>query len=427
MSQIQVKQVIKSLCDILASFFSCNTQLNAEDFRLAKFNKNCKDLSSKLWYLAFNLMTFKRDNKENDLETVIFEVKQHFLSLGFNFSNVKTENSSRELLIAISWFISTQNIIERIVSAYNINCYDEYFKDNYEIPFEILNSQIESIKNELNMNEKRQDTLVKLNYLKWLQGDLKFKINNLYSCLTEKAKLTNKIHSLTTNLKLSCSQLFILKKIYNMETNENQKSSIMIKKYQEKLNQTNEFLSNILIWQQNENLYWKWMESVVDEIKETETETETFNSISNPLMNEQEITFIESFKNYQAEIKRTKLLIEHLKENNSTTINKNKEEIYIENNSDQLKKYKNQVKEMFLVDNDGQQDEDDNQLLESFDSSLKLTTTTNFNGINDKYLKLKDKIDLIKFIYSNEQLILNDKCEDFSNRQQDFVVIFNKS
>lgn len=41
---------------------------------------------------------------------------------------------------------------------------------------------------------KDNDLANQLNYIKWLDGQFKFKLNSYYSCLMEKAKLTFQVY-----------------------------------------------------------------------------------------------------------------------------------------------------------------------------------------------------------------------------------------
>ncbi len=57
-----------------------------------------------------------------------------------------------------------------------------------------LGNEIEKIENEYEKYKK--DGITELNFYKWLNGRIKFKLNGLKSCLNEKSKLINQVNSL---------------------------------------------------------------------------------------------------------------------------------------------------------------------------------------------------------------------------------------
>jgi hypothetical protein len=63
---------------------------------------------------------------------------------------------------------------------------------------------------------KNKDLLSQLNYIKWIDGQFKYKLNAYYSSALEKAKLTHKIHQLSKSEEykpfghLSCFEFYLL-------------------------------------------------------------------------------------------------------------------------------------------------------------------------------------------------------------------------
>ena len=108
-------------------------------------------------------------------------------------------DTSREVLIAIGWLISSYDILETL-SKNVLSLYDEEFlkeDDN----FDDIANEIDLIKLSMEKNEQK-DLDIQLNWIKYLNGRFKSTLNSYYSCLMEKSKLIHKMNSGQTSFKL---------------------------------------------------------------------------------------------------------------------------------------------------------------------------------------------------------------------------------
>lgn len=113
------------------------------------------------------------------------------------------EGSSREILLACAWLISTQDLISLFIQNVNHLFEEEYFKDQAKTEKELseLDNETDHLKSEY---EQLDDVVLKLNYLKRLEHRFRAKLNSLHSALREKSKLTHeviqkKIHQILNN------------------------------------------------------------------------------------------------------------------------------------------------------------------------------------------------------------------------------------
>ena len=142
---------------------------------------------------------------------------KEFFDLPYSFE----DGDSREILIAVGWLVSSQELIDVFILRTSHSFDEEYFKghidhvisllslslshlnfiilkndliSNYEI--KICNESSGEVKNFKKEFEKidKNDFIRQLNYLKLLNGNLKFKVNGLYSSLMEKSRLTNQVN-----------------------------------------------------------------------------------------------------------------------------------------------------------------------------------------------------------------------------------------
>ena len=123
-------------------------------------------------------------------------------------------------------------------------------------------------------NTKCKDLLSQLNYIRWLEGQFKYKLNAYYSSALEKAKLTHKIHQLSKSEEykpfghLSCFEFYLLnnpdkiekvKLIIFLIVHKDARINPNFLKYANLLDKKIEFQESILFFLQNEEYFWKWM------------------------------------------------------------------------------------------------------------------------------------------------------------------------
>lgn len=193
----QVRETIELLTHILNEN-GCS-KLNAEIFRLAKFDKD--EAALVLWKMLFELLYYSkygvidevtiRAFSELTTEELVVYVKQEFQNLGFlskEFSHLPNDASSgsRELLLAFAWLLCKQNLVDK-------------FMDNCSSPIEDS-----SLLNELERNKPASEgrslalstslsPVQKVQQLQLLNGKLRSSLRRLYSLQREKAKLQHRV------------------------------------------------------------------------------------------------------------------------------------------------------------------------------------------------------------------------------------------
>jgi len=157
-----------------------------------------------MWRLLFELIGFykTRDQAEFKLSNRIDYkfVKEEMIKYGYfsedfiNASELDSEiASSRECLIAISWFLSSYKLIECIYEK----CVSP-FENEFPLESTINEKELGNLKDEMRAKyekSKSQSLETQLNYLKWLDGNFKAKINSHYASLIESASLAHKVYN----------------------------------------------------------------------------------------------------------------------------------------------------------------------------------------------------------------------------------------
>jgi hypothetical protein len=158
-----------------------------------------------MWRLLFELIRFYQTRNEvefkatNRIDNKF--VKEEMIKYGYfsdDFVNADPDvASSRECLIAISWFLSSYKLIE---------CIYEKFASPFENEFPlnpkstVNKNELENLTNEMRLKfEKCKSTEsleTQLNYLKWLDGHFKGKIGSYYASSMESANLIHQVYNL---------------------------------------------------------------------------------------------------------------------------------------------------------------------------------------------------------------------------------------
>ncbi|XP_062591021.1 tubulin epsilon and delta complex protein 1-like [Saccostrea cucullata] len=265
----QVRETIELLTFILNEN-GCS-KLKAEIFRSAKFDKD--EATLPLWKLLFEMLYYCKYGiidevtvkafSELTTEELIVYVKQELQNLGFlskEFSHLPTDarSGSRELLLAFAWLVCKQNLIDK-------------FMDNCSSPLEDSSLLYEL---QQNKTSKEPRSLVaagsltpvqKVQQLQLLNGKLRSSLRRLYALQREKAKLQHRVHECTQGSfltpdmpHLSSLEVHLLRhpQLMNKITTLLEKDNIRLKHMQE--------------WKDHEQIFWKWMESVLElKVKET--------------------------------------------------------------------------------------------------------------------------------------------------------------
>lgn len=173
-----------------------------------------------MWRLLFEMIRFYQTRNEVQAEFKSTNridcqfVKEELIKYGYfsdDFIKADTSDSeiasSRECLIAISWFLSSYKLIE---------CIYEKLVSPFENEFPLnLNStvnekELDNLAKEMRLkfekSKSKESLETQLNYLKWLDGHFKGKINSYYASSMESANLVHKVYNLIVSLKSRLSK-----------------------------------------------------------------------------------------------------------------------------------------------------------------------------------------------------------------------------
>ncbi|CAF0768127.1 unnamed protein product [Brachionus calyciflorus] len=448
MSQIQVKQIISSFCKILEYFnFS---KITPEDLRLAKFNK--PNAAPKMWKLLFELVNYlkTRNKLDNQLisnefdslgpEKVVKFLKEELLKLGYScddFFKLKSsfdenDTSSREILISIGWLISSYEIIKLFIANSNSLLDEEYFKENALMAMNLseVKKEVDISKSHI-MSSSSKDLYIYLNNLKLFDGTFKNNLNSLHSCLSEKVSLTHKVHSETSG-SFSCLELHLLK-------NPDQ-----IEKYEKILEKKIEVQNNFLLWIKNEEPFWTWMESVLDEkisenelnlINSDEVNTESFDYLFAQVLNEN----VNKAKKVECEFDKNVKKLEDLQHDIKSKIYSDKQQELDRQQLTSLKHFEKEIIQKFqnilLDDNLGYSKCNNRSISDTFEPRLnyiqnkstndsqKIKNMTNITEINRK---LDEKVKCLENIFDKLKQTATTKCEQISSELEDCYVVYNE-
>ncbi|CAF0912369.1 unnamed protein product [Adineta ricciae] len=228
MSSEQVRPVIECLCQILSLHgFS---MITFETFQLAKFNQNQSTLP--LWRLIYEMLHFDHlatsQNFDNDKFTqtpkgvIVDQIKRDLFNRGYTYEHFLSldpnmQTGSQQLLVCVGWLIYHLNLIDQCMRQSLTSISDDNDKtDKAEL--------IEQIKQTFYSNSKIRSRLQALD-----------RIDN------------------PDNRRFSSFELQLHRYPH------------LITKYINELDEEQHKLSLFLFWDKHENIFWKWMESVLDQ------------------------------------------------------------------------------------------------------------------------------------------------------------------
>ncbi|XP_069116586.1 tubulin epsilon and delta complex protein 1-like [Argopecten irradians] len=260
----QVRETIELLTKLLRR--NGTSKIKAEVFRLAKFNSD--EATVPFWRLLFELLYFMKYGVIDDVtikayseltqEELAVYVKKSMQSRGFyskEFSLLPNDMSSgsRELLLAFAWLMCKENVIVKFMEQCS-SPVDENTLSVYEFDLEenIHSSNYLTCSKSLNPVQKVQ-------HLQLLNGKMRSSLKRLYSLQREKFKLDHKVRECTQGVSLTPSLSHLTALEVHML-----KHPDLLKKVFHLLEKDNERLQILLSWSEQEERFWKWMESVLD-------------------------------------------------------------------------------------------------------------------------------------------------------------------
>ncbi|CAF0993367.1 unnamed protein product [Rotaria sordida] len=238
----QVRPVIECFCQILSLYgFS---PITPEIFRLAKFNHN-------------EAVRF------NELVNMI---KSNLFTYGYTYENFllldnKMEKGSQQLLICLGWLIYQIKLIEKSMEIC-LNSDSIFDYDDTSSLYKI--DKIEHIK----YSSQEKDLPGQVKQAMRLNSKLRFGLRRLHGLVIENANLQHQIHDSHNMSSLEahlCQHPHLLSHYMIELENEHQK------------------LNLFNFWNQHEDIFWKWMESVLDQTTTTTIEQDENEDKYKPL------------------------------------------------------------------------------------------------------------------------------------------------
>ncbi|XP_030071183.1 tubulin epsilon and delta complex protein 1 isoform X2 [Microcaecilia unicolor] len=221
-------------------------------------------MTAEFWKLLYGLLkkvcgARTSDLNDENIDAQIRFVKSVLWYYGYgilDFYHLPYDGSqgSRELLLAFSWLLHTQHVLEKLLEANKIRVGDE-----------ISVCMCDTIKT-VRCKSKEETALpfsqrgeTDIRYLQWLNGKLRFCWRTLHTAKLEEVAVLHKIHLYTRGCHidpninhLSVTETDLLRQPENCN------------KLVKLLESENSRLKAYLEWKRVESVYWQWMESVLD-------------------------------------------------------------------------------------------------------------------------------------------------------------------
>ncbi|XP_077993456.1 uncharacterized protein LOC144447347 isoform X2 [Glandiceps talaboti] len=177
-----------------------------------------------------------------------------YRSPAFFTTSSDTNISSRQLLLAVGWIIAKYEIIDKMMT-------------NTQSPIDVFHSDEthkktkEYLKCDLNHTTSRdkEDLTHNAKYLLWVNGRLLLTLRGLFAVNVERQALSHQVQEATQGVSLlSYIPHLTVQEAYLLRHPKLQSKCL------EFIEAENSRLQVLLKWKENEDIFWKWMESVVD-------------------------------------------------------------------------------------------------------------------------------------------------------------------
>lgn len=308
------QQSIRDTIHLLSSLLSeCGVpRVSSECFRRAKFNKRdaIEDLLKLAFHVMQTVMVLDGDACDGNMDTITYlpitstnlstvqTILRHYMfELGYKrkeFYLPFEDVGSREMLLAFAWilhrtcffsklskhFLEMANRSEIPLKHTSKHLVGDTMEENRVMGYELENI-MESL---LKCADNPSKSIEALHKLVWLKGRLDGKFKSVQGLCSAYHSLADRIHKSTGtnssisrrqdtgNGHLSTHEVFLLRYPNQM------------KGYLAKLRQCVNVLHKIIQWQDTEDLFWQWMESILDlqedqDKKGDDESTEEFNDV----------------------------------------------------------------------------------------------------------------------------------------------------
>ncbi|XP_070571358.1 tubulin epsilon and delta complex protein 1-like [Ptychodera flava] len=250
---------------------SGTSKITAERFRQAKFNKN--EAVKPFWILLYELLLYRCKHEfpaEHEVQSlpiqdIVQHVKHHLYSCGYRSSLLRTSTTlddccSRELLLSFGWIVAKCNIIDELME----NCQAPL--DKFHDSFRSDHDKYVGSGKQPNLSlQNGSDFGQCAKHLLWLNGRTQMNLRGLYSMEVEKQKTNHHVHRATQGVSVSTPFLHLsAQETYLLRYPQ------QLKKFYDFLEAESNRLQSLMKWKENEDVFWKWMDSVL-EVKLQET------------------------------------------------------------------------------------------------------------------------------------------------------------
>ncbi|XP_013923195.1 PREDICTED: uncharacterized protein C14orf80 homolog [Thamnophis sirtalis] len=245
------------------------SHVSPETFRQAKFDQPQASLT--FWKLLYHLLNHIHGGgqiKSADTGTQVRFVKYAALSYGYRrlkFYQLPADGSeaSRELLLALSWFLCRIALMEKLLILNRFKLWDEAKVCMCNPPLKYPQDG-KSLFSKPHIKGQKD-----VQYLQWLNGRLKLQWRSYHSDQEEQCKLLHKVHSYTIGSHIDP----VIDHFSVIEVDVGRQAE----RYKQLLRFVESDCSRLeafLKWKPMESLYWHWMETVLDMvIEDTQNQT----------------------------------------------------------------------------------------------------------------------------------------------------------
>ncbi|XP_078594176.1 tubulin epsilon and delta complex protein 1-like [Branchiostoma floridae x Branchiostoma japonicum] len=260
----QIKECIQSLAQFLTATLGEKVHVSAETFRQAKFDR--PEVTRPLWFLLYQLLNYPGTCEEPTSteiqltdDVVVTSVKTCLYLHGYRSPEFlalpsSMEHGSRELLLAFGWLTAATDTIHRLSQPPN-----HLLAENTDYVHKVVRGQ--STPPEKPAHSKTD--LCRLpepdRVTVWLLGKLRLALRSLHAACLERTVLTHKIHMYTSGhslvpgrTHLSPRDVYLLRHVNHVD------------KYLSELEREVRRQEALLRWTTNQDIFWQWMESVLD-------------------------------------------------------------------------------------------------------------------------------------------------------------------
>lgn len=266
----KVRQAVETLCDILNNFLE-ESRLSAEMLRRAKHDE-C-DVTMVMWTVLCELLqnvgsivtAAKQASNGSDRECLVQFVKTNLRGLGYgsvNLQHLPTDGSSgsREVLLALGWFILKQGLIEKYAkSCLEAGmCLSDLLPDSENLP-----------DTDVQIGESSASDKDSAKTYMLLLGRMEMEMRNFNAAVQEQVKLIHKINEETMGVELMRGIPHLLPVHAYLLANPEKRD--FAEKYVASLQEKNRKICALLKWKEQESLFWRWIDGATIQCSKNST------------------------------------------------------------------------------------------------------------------------------------------------------------